>query len=323
METIKVKFRKSSVPGKPGTSATLIPFFRQLIETLRQNRKPGTARNYQNTLNSFSAFLGGNDIRFTMITEELIASYEKWLSDRGVLRNSSSFYMRTLRSVYNKAVQKRLVKQTNPFANVYTGVDRTKKRAVSEGVIFKLLKLDLEYSSALSLSRDIFIFSYCTRGMAFVDVAYLKKKDISDGTITYIRRKTGQRLSIRIEPCITAIIKKYEEATQDSIYVFPVITSEKSDEAYDQYSLGLNYHNRKLKRLSKIIGENLSISSYTARHTWATAARNKNVPISVISAGMGHSSEKTTQIYLASLENSVIDQANNGIIGELNKAVSM
>ncbi len=227
--------------------------------------------------------------------------------------------MRNLRAVYNKAVRHNLTVQRKPFEYVYTGVDRTRKRAVNEDVIMRLLNLDLKHSRALALTRNLFVFSYCTRGMSFVDIAFLKKTDISNGMISYIRRKTGQQLTVRVEPCIEEIIRLYQEATAGSIYVFPIIHAETPEEAYKQYQIALCYHNRKLKRLGQRIGENLSLSSYTARHTWATAARNHNIPLSIISQGMGHTSEKTTQIYLASLENSVIDEANNKLLSMINR----
>ncbi len=208
------------------------------------------------------------------------------------------------------------------FRGVYKGIDRTRKRAADEDLVVRLLSLDLSSSAALALARDLFVFSYCTRGMAFVDVAFLRKDDVRDGVISYVRRKTGQRLTVGLEPCIELIMKRYDVETADSPYVFPIITSENPEVAYTQYQIALNYHNRKLKRIASLLGEPLRLSTYTARHTWATAARNHQVPLSVISAGMGHTSEKTTQIYLADLDTSVIDQANRGILGKINCVVS-
>ena len=310
-----------SLFDKLKSDSQLFSFFEEQIEYCKLKRRMGTARNYQRTLNSIRTFLNGNDIPFTMVTETLVLEYERWLAGNGVIRNSTSFYIRNLRSIYNKAVKRNLARQMSPFDNAYTGTDRTRKRAVGEDVIMRLLKMNLEHSKPLALARDLFVFSYCARGMAFVDICFLKKTDVANGTINYIRRKTGQQLSIRIEPCIEKIMRKYESEAAESPYVFPIITATEPEIAYNQYQVALSYHNRKLKRLGKEIGEHLS--SYTARHTWATTARNHNVPISVISEGMGHTSERTTQIYLASLENSVIDEANKGILGRLNCLVSL
>ncbi len=300
---------------------SMVSFFRKQIERCKEGKHLGTARNYERTLHSLQRFLQGKDIAFSMINGRFVEMYEQWLAAQGLSRNSSSFYIRNIRAVYNKAVKQGLTCQGNPFENVYTGIDRTRKRAVNEEVILRLLQLNLERSKALSLTRDIFVFSYCTRGMAFVDIAFLKKDDITKGFISYVRRKTGKRLSIRIEPCMKSIIERYAEHCADSPYIFPIIKASDNEKAYQQYRIALNYHNRKLKRLGQRIGESISLSSYTARHTWATTARKHNVPMAVISEGMGHTNERTTQIYLASLDNSVIDEANRLIICQLNRAV--
>ncbi len=314
--------RTEVINGKPDAPKSFFSFFESRIAECQTVGRLGTARNYLRTMSSFKHYLDGGDITMEEVTESLILKYENWLADNGVSRNSSSFYIRNLRSVYNKAVERRLVEQNNPFTNVYTGVGRTRKRAVDEDVIARLLAMDLRRSKPLALARDLFVFSYCTRGMAFVDISFLRKSDIRDDTISYVRRKTGQQLNVRLEPCMKDIIRRYETATAASPYIFPIITATDPATAYRQYVTALNYHNRKLKCLARGMGENLSLSSYTARHTWATAARNHNVPVYVISESMGHTSEKTTRIYLASLDSSVIDEANKSILGSLNRMVA-
>lgn len=293
-----------------------------LENELKDDSQYGNARNLQRALNSFSKFLKGLDLPLNQIDEKLIMEYEQWLRARKVSKNSSSFYMRTLRSAYNKMIIRNRLEQTYPFRNVYTGVERTRKRAVHEEVMIRLQRLDLTYSAPLAFSRDLFLFSYCTRGMAFVDIAHLKKEDISGGMLSYVRHKTGQRLTIRIEPCIEEIIKRYEPSVHNSPYLFPIITSNDPEEAFRQYQTALGYHNRKLKKLGNLTGENLHLSSYTARHSWATIARNHNIPLSIISAGMGHTSEKTTNIYLDSIESWLIDKANEDILEALCREVS-
>ncbi len=300
----------------------LVSFSNEVIESCKRNNHLGTARNYRRSMDSFLTFLCGRNIGLGDISEDLMAEYERWLLFRGVLRNSTSFYMRNLRAIYNKAVKAGIVRQSYPFSTVYTGVDKTRKRAASEELILRLQALDLRGSGPLSLARDLFIFSYCTRGMAFVDMAFLRKSDIRDGMISYVRRKTGQRLMVAVEPCMERIILTYSGACLSGPYVFPIIRSVEPQEAYIQYNTALSYYNRKLKRLATMLGEKLPLSSYVARHTWATTARNYNVPLSVISAGMGHSSEKTTRIYLAALDNSLVDMANRGIVERLNDSIS-
>ena len=299
----------------PQSHILVLDYMRTQIEQLRATNRLGTAKNYEKTMCSFGEFLGDVRLPLSSLTEQVITDYNSYLIQRGLVRNSVSFYMRVLRAIYNKAVRQKLIEQQHPFTEVYTGIDRTRKRAVSESIIAQLHRLELEAGTPLALCRDMFIFSYCTRGMAFVDIAFLKKLNLQNGMICYARRKTGQLLSIRIEPSIQRIIDRY--AGTNSPYVFPILTSLDANEAYEQYQVALNTHNRLLGRLSEILGCGCKLTSYTSRHSWATAARNHNVPISVISQGMGHTSEQTTQIYLTLLENSVIDDANKGIIGDL------
>lgn len=309
--SVERKFKGSSAKTLRG-STSVLDFMCSHIKQLRATNRFGTALNYEKTMKNFVEFLGGVNLPFSAMTERLIADYNAFLVQRGMVRNSISFYMRIMRAVYNKAVRQKLVEQSHPFTEVYTGIDRTRKRAVSESIIAQLYRLELPNDSQLAFVRDVFVFSYCTRGMAFVDIAYLKKENIQNDMICYARRKTGQLLSIRIEPSIQRIIDRYDDS--DSPYVFPILSSLDATEAYEQYEMALNNYNRLLGRLSKTLDCGCKLTSYTSRHSWATAARNHNVPISIISAGLGHTSEQTTQIYLTSLENSVIDSANKRII---------
>ena len=302
--------RYRSLPSEPG----FLYYMKKEMETLWENGQYGTSRNYRRALNSFSAFLDGDDIPFSSLDSALACRYESWLWQQKVARNSSSFYMRILRAVYNKAVKQGLAVQTFPFREVYTGVARTSKRAVDEETILKLQRIDLSDSPALALSRDMFVFSYCARGMAFVDMAYLKKKDLHNGILTYRRKKTGQQLSIKWEQCMQEIIEKYPPNPTE--YLLPIITSTDEDERL-QYRNSLTLVNRKLKILSVFVRSPHPLSMYVARHSWASIAKSKNIPLSIISEGMGHDSETTTQIYLASLDTTIIDRANYLILNDL------
>ena len=171
-------------------------------------------------------------------------------------------------------------------------------------------ELDLSMKSSLDFARDMFMFSFYTRGMSFVDMAYLKKTDLQNGILTYCRRKTGQQRTVKWEKCMEEIIKKYP--SNSSVYLLPII-KEKGNER-KQYDNALHLVNYRLKDLSGMLKLQRPLTMYVARHSWASAAKVRNVPLSVISEGMGHDSEKTTQIYLASLEASVVDKANKMIL---------
>lgn len=302
---------------RTGSAASILAFMREQIVDLQSCNRLGTALNYERTRRSFALFLGA-DIPISAVNEQLIDDYNRFLMRRGIMRNTISFYMRVLRSVYNKAVRRNLTEQLTPFRNVYTGIDGTRKRAIDQQLIARLKRLELT-DPQLSLTRDLFMFSFYMRGMSFVDMAYLKRSNLQDDAIRYVRRKTGQLLSVRIEPSIRAIIDRY--AAADRPYIFPILTGEDPRRSFTRYQGALAYYNRCLKKLAGMLGLEAPLTSYCARHSWATAARDLQVPLSVISAGMGHTSERTTRIYLRMLENSEIDAANCGVIAAIDRGM--
>ena len=292
---------------------SLFSFWHNVIAQLKQLGKVRTAETYTATLKSFMKFQNNQDVPLDGITSDMMLLYEAHLKARGVRMNTISFYMRIFRAVYNRAVEKGLTAQNNPFRHVYTGVDKTVKRAISIKAIKALKELDLAMNSALDFARDMFLFSFYTRGMSFVDMAYLKKTDLQNGILIYRRRKTGQELSIKWEKCMAEIIAKYPENKTN--FLLPIIKEQGNERR--QYDNALHLVNYRLKELSTMLKLQRPLTMYVARHSWASAAKAKNVPLSVISEGMGHDSEATTQIYLASLETSVVDKANKMILGLL------
>ena len=245
------------------------------------------------------------------INSEVIEEYEVWLKHNGLIPNSIGFYTRILRAVYNRAVDNEIIENRYPFRKVYTGVDKTIKRALPLSIIKAIAGLDLSMTSALDFARDMFLMSFYLRGMSFIDMAYLKKSDLQNGRVTYRRRKTGQQLIIGWEPEMQKILDKYPENKTD--YLLPIITNPMTNERKTYRNKCYNI-NRNLKKIATMIGVSIPLTLYVARHSWASAAKSKGIPISVISEGMGHNSEVTTQIYLSSLDSSVIDRANSLII---------
>ncbi len=288
-------------------------FMESVIVQLRKLNKARTTETYTSTLSSFMNFRNGKDLPHDEITSDLMMEYEAWLKGRDVSMNTSSFYMRILRAVYNRAVERGLTENCTPFKHVYTGIDKTVKRALSWECIKRIKALDLSGKPSLDLARNIFLFSFYTRGMSFVDIAYLKKKDLQNGTLTYRRRKTGQQLFIKWEKPMQEIIDKYP--VNDTPYLLPIIRKEGNERS--QYRNALHTINDNLKKVAELAGLQTNLTLYCARHSWASIAKSKNIPISVISEGMGHDSESTTQIYLASLDNSLIDKANEIILKNL------
>lgn len=292
-----------------------ISFCQNLINQLKQIGKVYTAENYATSLNSFIRFRGNRgDIPLGEVDIDLMAEYEVYLKSNGICPNSSSYYMRNLRAMYNRAVEKGLVVQRSPFKYVYTGIDKTVKRAVSAKVIRQIRDLDLVLYPLMDYARDIFMFSFYTRGMSFIDMAYLKKKDLKNGILSYRRQKTKQQLLIRWEQPMQDIIDKYD--TSSTPYLLPIIKDTGKDERR-QYKNAEHLINSKLKKIGIQLGLEIPLTTYVARHGWASIAKSKNVPISTISEAMGHDSESTTRIYLASLDTSVVDKANSLVINSL------
>lgn len=287
-----------------------------LSDRLKMSGKTKTSDNYralQRRLNEFT----GND--FTSIHDidcDFVESFEAFLLSKGMKRNTTSFYIRILRAVWNKAIDNGVLPPTliDPFKHVYKGVDVTQKRAISLEDIKKIKAINLKAYPKLAFARDLFMFSFYTRGMSFIDIVTLKKENVINGIITYQRRKTGKRINIKVEKEIDKIIKRYERAESD--YIFPIATC-KADE-YTKERNYLEYVNRWLKDLAVYCSIDINLTMYVARHSWASIAQNQaNIPLSIISKSMGHSNEKTTQIYLSSFGNKEIDKANENIIGLL------
>lgn len=293
---------------------SLFNFMENIIAKLKQNGKIRTSETYKSTLNSFRKFRKNEDIMLDCLTPEIMEAYEAWLRNRGVAPNTISFYTRILRAVYNRAVEDDIIENRNPFRHVYTGIDKTVKRALPLALIKKLKGLDLSLTPSLDFARDMFLMSFYLRGMSFIDIAFLKKTDLKYGYITYRRRKTGQQLIIKWTKEMQIILDKYPENATD--YLLPIIKKPGTNERYTYRNMGYNI-NHNLKKIAQLIGIRIPLTLYVARHSWASAAKAIGIPLSVISEGMGHDSETTTQIYLASLDTSVVDRANSLIIKSL------
>ncbi len=290
-------------------------FMREVINGLRRMGKVRTVETYTSTLNSFIRFMDGKDVALGDMDSDLMTAYEAWLRSKEISMNTISFYMRILRATYNRAVEKGLTVQKHPFKHVYTGMDKTVKRAISLKDIRRIKELDLTGKPHWELARDMFLFSFYTRGMSFIDMAYLKKSDLKNGILSYRRHKTGQQLHIRWESCMEETVAKYAAGCSGD-YLLPILKLP-SKKLRSQYKSTLFRINKYLKEIARLCGIAAPLTMYVSRHSWASIAKSKNIPISVISEGMGHDSEETTRIYLASLDGSVIDKANLLILKDL------
>lgn len=266
------------------------------------------------TLNSFKKFRNGCDIRLDLLNSNIIESYQSWLKLQGLIPNTTSFYIRILRAIYNRAIEDEIIVDRNPFRRVYTGVDKTIKRALPISIIKKIKNLDLSLKPNLQYARDMFILSFMLRGMSFIDMAFLRKTDLNNGYVVYRRRKTGQLLTIKWTREMQEILDCY--SSNKTQYLLPIIQRPNTKEIYTYRKIGTNI-NKNLKTIGRKMGLPIPLTMYVARHSWASAAKTMGIPLSVISEGMGHDNETTTQIYLASLDTSEVDNANSLILKNL------
>ena len=317
-------------------SGKLQSYAESLVVGLERRGQMRTADAYRTATRGLIRFNKGEDIPLHQINACLIKDFEKHLKDAGKMLNTISYYMRNLRAIYNKAVSDKSITRAkeNPFAGVYMGVTKTMKRALSVEEIKQLNDLDFgkmlenkqpesrEHRATENLHRAQRYFNFCfyARGMSFVDMAYLRKENIRGGVIRYVRKKTGQQIELRVTAEMKTIIDSFAREVQGSAYVFPIIRNSELP-AYTQYETALRTQNYRLKRLAELSGVKKQVSTHWARHSWASIGKQENLSIRVISECLGHTSEKTTRIYLDSLDNSLLDAANDTVISAIARSL--
>lgn len=278
------------------------------IERRRQAERYGMEAALRHTRASLAAFIGLRAVRLADVNARFVREYEDFLLRRGVSHNTICYYMRNLKSVWRQAVDDGCVPAgVHPFEHVRSKPRKTVKRALDRLSLRRIHDAEFPANSRLEFARDLFLFSFFSRGMPFVDIIYLKKNSVGNGVISYRRRKTGQWLHVSLTPQLKALIRKY---ANESEYVFPVLQGTDGRDLHRQYRLALERVNRYLKRIALECGVSVPLTTYVARHSWATLARESGAPVAVISEGLGHTSEKTTQIYLKEFDRRIVDRVN-------------
>ena len=316
------------------SNSTLEIYAEKLAVSLKQEGYGRTARAYRSAVTRFVKFNGGNDILLGHITAGAMNDFQQVMKFEGRSLNTLSFYMRTLRAIYNKAIEEGRTPQRkeSPFVKVYTGIASTRKLALTHQELLLLTQFDptitdvmenrgkmrqtKKMPETLKQALAIFLFCFHARGMGFVDMAHLKKSDLWRDILCYQRRKTGQVIEIRILPSMRRVLDYFAPMTAGSEYLFPIITDPDKDLRL-QYESGPTLQNQRLKRIATIVGINKKLSTHCARHSWAMIAKNKKLPISVISEGLGHTNQKKTELFLASLDQSALDRASKSVSDEI------
>ena len=281
---------------------------RQIGERERSERF-GSVAALRSTRSSVAAFLGPRIAGLADVDGAFVRDYEAWLLRRGVCPNTVCYYMRNLKSVYNQAVLDGYpVCASSPLRFLHVRPQRTVKRALNREALRRIAAADFTAHPHLDMARDLFLFSFFSRGMPFVDVVFLQKSAVRGGVISYRRHKTGQWLHVEVTPQLERLMEKY---ANDSPWVFPLLEGAGDKLAqYRGYRLALERVNRNLKRVAQKCGLDTVLTAYVARHSWATLAKESGAPVAVISEGLGHTSEKTTQIYLKEFDRRVVDRVN-------------
>ena len=289
------------------------------IGRLRKEGRHSTAHVYKNALYSFSKFCGTLNMSFRQVTKERLRRYGQYLYECGLKPNTISTYMRMLRSIYNRGVEAGSAPYVpRLFHDVYTGVDVRQKKALPAGELHKLLYEDPK-SERLRRTQTIaaLMFQFC--GMSFADLAHLEKSALEQSVLRYNRIKTKTPMSVEVLDTARGMINQLRN-NQEPIpdcpnYLFDILCGNKKrkdERAYSEYQSALRRFNNSLKDLARALRLNSPVSSYTLRHSWATTAKYRGVPIEMISESLGHKSIKTTQIYLKGFELRERTEVNKG-----------
>ena len=287
-----------------------------IVEKCRNKGRYGSAQTFVSTLSVFRKFAGGRQFLLDDLDERQVLAFRDYLQDMGLKPNTVTFYMSKLRAAYNRGVAEGHANSgRRPFDAVTVKNSKTWKLAISDTLMQKVSQAKL--TGKQNVARDMFLFSFYCRGMSFVDMAYLRQENIREGVIRYRRRKTGQLFTVRILPEMQEIIDRYRLCSTP--YVFPILsaagsgsgkTPHNDQQLYELYCRSRCYYLHLLQDIARKLGTDARLSFGAARHTWASRARRKNIAISVISEGLGHTTERTTRIYLEEMEPCRIDEAN-------------
>ena len=306
-------------------SETIKSYFQKEVTTLKDSGKLSSASKYKYCLSSLCKYRS-MDIPFTDINYKFLVEFEMFLRKAGLADNSIATKFSTLKAAFNSALDKGLFTcEKSPFINYQVGRlwTTTQKRAIHKEDIYMLKELDIsnifKYPSPYhKLARDLFIFSYFTAGINYKDIATLKYNDIDNEHVYYSRNKTQKNLAIKLLPDALTILKKYmKQDAEGEDYIFPILDRKihiTRQQQYNRLQKVRSKINKTLKIMGKDLKINIKITTYVARHTFATVLKRSGVDIGIISESLGHSELKTTQIYLDSFENSQIDDAMKNLL---------
>lgn len=289
-------------------------YFDEIIKQLKTANRIGNAEVYQTCKNVLSDFNQRNDLAFTQIDVAFLNKFETACKSKGLKESSISSYLRTLRAVFNRAINEDIITlDVYPFKQYKIGKLKldTQKRAIRAEQIVLIEKFKAKENSRLLLAKNIFLFSYYTMGTNLVDIANLTWDQVKDGRLKYIRTKTHKPLNIILIEKAKQILQTYKKQKTDK-YIFPIYSENvhiTAQQKANRLHKILQQVNEDLKKIAHECGINEKLTTYVARHSVATILKRKGVSTTVISELLGHETEEITQTYLDSFDNPVLDKA--------------
>ncbi|HAP63651.1 MAG TPA: transposase [Cytophagales bacterium] len=306
----------------------------ELVKGMRKAKQHGNADIYQDTARAVLKYNAvkhkvkpteddkppQKDIQFKELTYAFLVGFEKdYLSRDGNKINGLGTYLRTLRAIINKAIKAgKMEKGTSPFEDYTIRKEKTRKRALPAKTLSKIITLQIDPDKALYHARNYFLCSYFIQGMPFADLAHLTPKDIRNGRVQYDRQKTGKPYDVKIYPALEAILNFYAQGKGPEEFIFPIIRRIEEEDQHKDVKWARKRYNRRLKEIATLCEIEDNLTSYVARHSFATHAMNADVPIKAIQEMLGHEDIRTTMIYLQDLGSDKLDSYQDQIYGGIN-----
>jgi integrase len=304
--------------NKPLKRTTIFAYFALKIQHLKDRKQIGNAKVYIDTLSQLKTYVDNKDFSFSQLDYSFLVKFETHLKSKGLSDNGISVRFRTIRALFNSAIDENFAKRDiYPFDKFKISErysTKTQKRAITKEDIKKVEALIFKKNTSEFEAQQYFLFSYYGQGINFVDIANLKWRNLINGRIFYKRAKTGNELNFKLAEPALNIIEHFRLAKNSlqNDYIFPILNTDihlTPTQKHNRVHKVLTRVNKDLKNIGKEAGVVTPLTSYVARHTFATVLKRSGVNTAVISEAMGHQTEAITQTYLKSFENSIIDEA--------------
>ena len=286
-------------------------FHQEVINEFNNSGKTGSAKINKDTLDSLKKYHQKDQLKFTELNVEFIQKYDSYLRSRGGIDSGIGIKMRTIRAIYNKAIQRKIIPDRfYPFKTVKISnlKNENKKEYLTENEIKLIINKDFIQNKKLQFAKDMYLFSFYCRGMNFIDLMKLNNTNLFENRISYIRTKTGVHLEFKLISSAQEILNYYSQKSFNN-YLFPVLLNENMTplQLKNREHKILGQINKSLKEILQVLEINKNITFYTARHSFATYLKFNNVSIDAVSEMLGHTNIKTTQSYLSKLPNKKLD----------------